>query len=62
MQRVRFNEFARHAMQIGVFAYLTTTDWAEFLELAEELNIRIVEIVSKAGASLFMPSGTLYVE
>ena len=60
--RVRFNEFAKHAMQIEVFAYLTTTDWAEFLELAEELNIRIVEIVSEAGASLFMPSGTLYVE
>ena len=60
--RVRFNEFAKHAMQIEVFAYLTTTDWAEFLELAEEMNIRIVEIVSKAGASLFMPSGTLYVE
>ena len=60
--RVRFNEFAKHAMQIEVFAYLTTTDWAEFLELSEALNIRIVEIVSKAGASLFMPSGTLYVE
>ena len=60
--RVRFKEFAKHAMQIEVFAYLTTTDWAEFLELAEELNIRIVEIVSRAGASLFMPSGTLYVE
>ena len=60
--RVRFKEFAKHAMQIEVFAYLTTTDWAEFLELAEEINIRIVEIVSEAGASLFMPSGTLYVE
>ena len=60
--RVRFNDFAKHAMQIEVFAYLTTTDWAEFLELAEALNIRIVEIVREAGASLFMPSGTLYVE
>ena len=60
--RVRFNDFAKQGMQIEVFAYLTTTDWAEFLELAEELNIRIVEIVSSAGASLFIPSGTLYVE
>jgi MscS family membrane protein len=60
--RVRFNEFAKHALLVEVFAYLTTTNWAEFLEIAEELNIRILEIVSQAGASLFMPSGTLYVE
>jgi MscS family membrane protein len=60
--RVRFNEFAKHALLIEVFAYLTTTNWAEFLKIAEELNIQILEIVSRAGASLFMPSGTLYVE
>jgi MscS family membrane protein len=60
--RVRFKEFAKHALLVEVFAYLTTTDWAEFLEIAEQLNIRILKIVSEAGASLFMPSGTLYVE
>jgi MscS family membrane protein len=60
--RVRFNEFAEHSLSVEVFAYLTTTNWAEYLELAEDLNIRILEIVSQAGASLFMPSGTLYVE
>ena len=29
---------------------------------AEELNIRILEIVSRAGTSLFKPARTLYVE
>jgi len=61
-QRVRFNEFAKHALQIEVFAYVSTTNWAEFLEIAEELNLGVLQIVSEAGASLFMPSGTLYVE
>jgi MscS family membrane protein len=61
-QRVRFNEFAKHALQIEVFAYVSTTNWAEFLEIAEELNLGVLQIVSEAGASLFMPSGTLYIE
>ena len=60
--RVRFNEFAEHALQVEVFAYLTTTNWAEFLEMAEALNIRIMEIVADAGTSLFMPASTLIVE
>ncbi len=60
--RVRFNEFAEHSLSVEICAYLTTTDWSEFLEIAEELNLRVLRIVSQAGASLFMPSGTLYVE
>jgi len=60
--RVRFNKFAEHALSIEVYAYLTTTDWAEYLELAEGLNIRIMEIVAEAGTSLFMPAKTLYLE
>ena len=46
----------------AVSAYLTTTDWAEYLELAEGLNMRILEIVSQAGANLFMPTSTLIIE
>jgi hypothetical protein len=41
---------------------VSTTNWAEFLEIAEELNLGVLQIVSEAGASLFMPSGTLYIE
>jgi MscS family membrane protein len=54
--RVRFIEFDEHSLSVEVYAYLTTTDWPEFLEMAEELNIRILEIVSEAGTSLFMPA------
>jgi MscS family membrane protein len=54
--RVRFTEFADDALLVEVYAYLTTTDWAEYLELAEELNIRILEIVARAGTSLSLPA------
>jgi MscS family membrane protein len=60
--RVRFKEIADDALLIEVYAYLATTDWPEYLELAEELNIRILEIVTQAGTSLSLPAQTLYVE
>lgn len=60
--RVRFKEIADDALLVEVYAYLATTDWAEYLELAEELNIRILEIVAQAGTSLALPTRTLHVE
>jgi MscS family membrane protein len=60
--RVRFTEFADDALLVEVDAYLATTDWAEYLELAEELNIGILEIVARAGTSLSLPARTLHVE
>ena len=59
---VRFKKFAEHALLVEVYAYLTTTNWAEFLAIAEELNIRILEIVSQSGTSLFLPVRTIYTE
>jgi len=59
---VRFNEIADDALKIEVFAYLDTTAWPEYLELAEELNLRILEIVAKAGTSLSLPASTLHIE
>jgi len=60
--RVRFKEIADDALLVEVYAYLDTTDWSVYLELAEELNIRILEIVAQAGTSLSLPARTLYVE
>ena len=60
--RVRFKEIADDALLIEVYAYLATTDWSKYLELAEELNIRILEIVTQAGTSLSLPAQTLHVE
>lgn len=60
--RVRFNEIADDALLVEAHAYLNTTDWAKYLELAEELNIRILEIVANAGTSLSLPARTLHVE
>lgn len=61
-QRVRFKDIADDALLIEVNSYLDTTDWATYLELAEELNIRILEIVTQAGTSLSPPARVLHIE
>jgi MscS family membrane protein len=61
-QRVRFREIADDALLIEVYAYLDTTAWSVYLELAEELNMRILEIVAQAGTTLSLPARTLHIE
>jgi len=60
--RVRFKEIADDALLVEVFAYLNTTVWTEYLQLAEELNIRILEIIAQAGTSLSLPARSLHIE
>jgi hypothetical protein len=47
---------------VEVYGYLDTKDWSVYLELAKELNMRILEIVAQAGTTLSLPSRTLHIE
>ena len=60
--RVRFTEIADDGLRIEVIAHLDTTDWVEYLELAEYLNIHILDIVAKAGTALSLPARALHIE
>jgi MscS family membrane protein len=60
--RVRFKEIADDALLVEVYGYLDTKEWSVYLELAEELNMRILEIVAQAGTTLSPPARTLHVE
>ena len=60
--RVRFNDIADDALLVEVYAYLDTTVWPEYLELAEDLNMRILEIVAQSGTTLSLPARTLHIE
>ena len=48
--RVRFTTIDAHAHVVEVHAYVMTTDYAEFLQVAEEINLGITEVVAAAGA------------
>jgi MscS family membrane protein len=49
---VRFFRFGAGSLDLDVVAYVKTRDWDEFLAIAEELNIRIMEIVARCGTAL----------
>ena len=60
--RICFTEFGAYSLDLDVFAYVDVTDFNEYLEIAEDLNLRIMDIVAQAGASFASPSQTTYLE
>jgi MscS family membrane protein len=60
--RVRFVGFGDWSLDLDVFAYLDTTDYGEYLEIAEDLSLRIMDAVGQAGSRFAFPSQTAYVE
>jgi len=58
--RARFIGFGASSLDIEVFAYVMTRDWAEFLGIREDILLRIMDIVEQAGAGFAFPSQTLY--
>ena len=53
--RVQFRQFGEYSLDVKVHAYIDTTDFTKYLEIAEELNYRILEMVHEAGAALALP-------
>lgn len=60
--RVRFQKIGVDALELNVFAYADVQVFADYLEVAEDLNMKILSIVEQAGSTLALPGQTLYVE
>lgn len=58
--RIRFVRFGPAALEVEVFAYVLTGDFARFLEVQEDLLLRILEIVERSGTAMALPSQTTY--
>ena len=59
--RVRLVNFGAEAIELEVFAYLLTADFNRFLELREELLLRIAAVVEAAGSG-FAPTRFIYLQ
>ena len=57
---VRFKSFGQYSLDVEVFAYIGVADYGESLEVAEDLNLRIMDIVSGAGTDFAFPSEVQY--
>ena len=53
---VRFQGFKDYSLDVDVFAYIGVTDYNESLEVAEDLNLRIMDIVADAGTDFAIPA------
>ena len=58
--RVRFLGIGPSSLSVELFAYLFAVDWSHFLELQEELLLKVIEIIQQAGAEIAFPSQTTY--
>ena len=60
--RVRFQSIGKDALELVVFAYTDTRTFPDYLEVAEDLNMKILDILAQAGTTLALPGQTLYME
>ena len=58
--RVRFIRLAASSLDVEIFAYLFARDWNHFLEVQEDLLLRVIEIIEQVGAEIAFPSQTTY--
>jgi MscS family membrane protein len=59
--RIRFTGFGASSLDLEIFAYVRARDYDDFLEVAEDLNLRLMDVVARAGTGFAFPSQTVYV-
>ncbi|MCX7113588.1 MAG: mechanosensitive ion channel [Proteobacteria bacterium] len=58
--RVRFVGFGDFSLNVDIRAYVRTSDYNEFLAVQEDILLRVMQVVKKAGTGFAFPSSTLY--
>lgn len=58
--RVRFTGLGAASLNLEVFCYITAVNFDEFLEVREDLLLRIMDVVAESGTDFAFPSQTLY--
>jgi MscS family membrane protein len=58
--RIRFVGFGGSSLDLEIFAYLKATEMPDFLSIQEDLLLRIMDIIARAGTGIAFPSQTTY--
>ena len=53
--RTRLIRFGEYSLDLETFAYVETRDWQAFLEIQEDLLLRILDIIEASGTSTALP-------
>jgi len=54
--RVRLVALKSSAFELELFAYVMATSWEVFLEIQEEMLLRVIEIVEASGTTFAVPA------
>jgi MscS family membrane protein len=60
--RVRFLRFLESGLEVEVFAYVTAGEWDHFLEIQEDLLIKVRQLSSSIGVKFAYPSRSIYLK
>ncbi len=58
--RVRFMGFGEYFLEIELYAYAMTEEWAEFLEIREDILLKVMDIIERSGTRLALPTEVHY--
>ncbi len=58
--RARFIEFGASSFDIEIFAYVRARDYESYLAIREDIFLRLIDIVTRNGSSVALPSQTVY--
>jgi len=59
---VYFRDFGPSSLDIFIYCFTNTANWQEYLAIREDVNLKIMEIIEKNGASFAFPSTSIYIE
>jgi MscS family membrane protein len=59
---VNFNAFGDSALNIFIYAFSNTAKWDKYLDIREDIHMRIIKIVEDNGSSFAFPSQSIYLE
>ncbi len=59
---VYLDELGESSLNIFVYTFTDTADWKEYLEIKQDVIMKILKIVEENGSALAFPSQSLYIE
>ncbi len=59
---VNFESFGNSSLNIFIYAFANTSNWERYLNIREDIHLKIMKIVEDNGATFAFPSQSIYVE
>ncbi len=59
---VNFKSFGDSSLDIFIYTFTNTANWAKYMDIKEDINLQIMKIVEENNSSFAFPSQSIYVE